>query len=151
MQKEVTSSPHSQHLTPAPGREVAAADKSLARNQDPVLQPLLLPHWRYGAMSPEQSLITLTHKATKALVPLGKAGTHCMVEGAATLTGCLFLPGWHGNKAQVCTWDKRRGHRGKKYNDFQVSESPGTPEPADSSSSSYSQPGNTLSPSHRSK
>lgn len=103
MQKEVTSSPHSQHLTPALGREVAAADKSLARNQDPVLQPLLLPHWRYGAMSPEQSLITLTHKATKALVPLGKAGTHCMVEGAATLTGCLFLPGWHGNKAQVCT------------------------------------------------
>lgn len=115
--KEVTtSSPHPQHLTPALGREVVAADKALARNQGPVLQPLLLPHWRlgYGVMSPDQTLITLIHKTTKPLVPLSKAGTYCTVEDAEILTGCLFLPSWHGNKAQVCTWDKGRGHREKK-------------------------------------
>lgn len=117
MRKEVTtSSPHSQHLTSALGREVMAADEALARNQDPVLQPLLLPHWRlgYGVMSPDQTLITLTRKATQPLISLSKAGTYCTVEGAAILAGCLFLPSWHGNKAQVCTWDKGRGHREKK-------------------------------------
>lgn len=51
-----------------------------------------------------------------------------------------------------CAQETRAGVTEKKSNnDFQVSELPGTPEPADSNSSRYSQPGNTLALSHRSK
>lgn len=122
-----------------PGQARGGSRQGCGKNQDPVLQSLLLSHWGcgYGATFLGQTLIR--NKAEMLLASLCKPNTQ--LHGAGSVVNSRFiLLSWHRNQAQVCIGEKGRGHSFKKNNNngFLVWASPGTWGPAASSSFSKS-------------
>lgn len=122
-----------------PGQARGGSRQGCGKNQDPVLQSLLLSHWGcgYGATFLGQTLIR--NKAEMLLASLCKPNTQ--LHGAGSVVNSRFiLLSWHRNQAQVCIGEKGRGHSFKKNNNngFLVWASPGTWGPVGSSSFSKS-------------